>query len=115
MNWIDILEHSLPMALAFTPAAPFIPAVLAGIKLAQAHGGTKDEKKALAVETAIKLAQGTDAIKAGTVDPATLGKVVDDGIETAVGVANLIHKGPDAVKVVPVATAPVASEAVAPT
>jgi hypothetical protein len=106
MDWISLLERIAPVALAFTPAAPFIPAIMAGVKLAQETGGTKDEKKALAVETAIKIAQGTDAIRAGTVDPEALGKVVDDGIETAVGVVNLIHKGPEVVKVVPV-TVPV--------
>ena len=102
MDWIHVLELVAPTALALTPAAPFIPAVLAGIKLAEAKGGTAAEKKALAVETAVAIGQGVEGIKAGTIDPETLGRVVDHGIETAVGVANLIHKGPAAVAVVSV-------------
>lgn len=100
MDWLHILEAVAPAALAFTPAAPFIPAVIAGVKLAQAKGGTGAEKKALAMDTAMKIAEGVDAVRAGTVDPATLSKVVSDGIETAVGVTKLVHKGPDAAKVV---------------
>lgn len=105
MHWIEILKNIAPLALAFTPAAPFIPALIAGIELAEARGGSSVEKKALAVETAVKIAQGVEAVKAGTVDPQSLGEVVSNGIETAVGVANLIHKGPEEVKVVPVAVA----------
>lgn len=96
-RWIQILRQVGPAILAFTPAAPFIPAVLAGIEIAENTGGTGAEKKAKAIETAVEIANGINAVKgAPVVDPQQLGATVSSAIDTAVGVANLVDRTPDA-------------------
>lgn len=96
-KWLQVLRQIGPVVLAFTPAAPFIPAVLAGIEIAEQAGGTGAEKKAKAIETAVQIANGVNAVKgAPVIDPQQLSTTVDAAIDTVVGVANLVDRTPDA-------------------
>ncbi len=92
-NWLHILETIGPAVLAFTPAAPFIPAVLAGIKLAESSGGTGAEKKQLAIETAAQIATSVNQVTGKpAVNPAQLAAVTGTAIDTVVGVVNLTQQ-----------------------
>ncbi len=93
-NWLHILGTLGPSVLAFTPAAPFIPAVIAGIKLAESRGGTGAEKKAIALETAVRVAEGIHAEDAQIISPQALATTVSDAIDTVVDVTNLVHRTP---------------------
>lgn len=93
-KWLEVLETMGPAVLAFTPAAPFIPAVVTGIKLAeQLKGASGPEKKQAAQDVALAIANGVNEAKGQpTIDAATLSTVTGTAIDTVVGVVNLTHK-----------------------
>jgi hypothetical protein len=94
---LQVLETLGPVVLALTPAAPFIPAVIAGIRLAESHGGTGAEKKALAQSTALAIANGVNAVTGQpTIPSGQLEAVTGQAIDTVVGVVNLTHKAAEA-------------------
>jgi len=95
MNWIDLLKTIGPGILAVTPAAPFIPAVIAGVELAEElHGaGSGAQKKATAQKVALAVAQGVNAVKnEPLVNADQLAAVTGTAIDTVVGVVNLTQK-----------------------
>ena len=96
MNWIDLLKTIGPGILAVTPAAPFIPAVLAGVELAEelhAGAGNSAQKKATAQKVALAVAQGVNAAKnEPLVNADQLAAVTGTAIDTVVGVVNLTQK-----------------------
>ena len=95
MKWIDVLEQLGPAVLTMTPAAPFIPAIIAGIKLAETLKGPGNgaEKKQIAQAVSAAIASGVNQAKGGDViNPDQLSAVTGTAIDTVVGVVNLTHK-----------------------
>lgn len=95
-NFARILEQIAPIALSVVPGIPpvLVPVIVHGIQTAEKLGGTGPEKKASAIDLvrtgilATNLAAGKQVV-----DPSTI-NAVSNGIDTVVGVVNVIHKQP---------------------
>lgn len=96
-RWLQVLEQVGPTVLMFTPLAPIAPAVVAGIKVAEAiPGATGPQKKALVQQIAGLAAAGANAQAGKTVvDPTSLEAVSGQAIDTVIGVVNLTHILPE--------------------
>ena len=96
-KWLQALEQIGPSILLFTPLAPIAPAVIAGIKVAEAiPGASGEQKKALVQQIAGLAAAGANAQAGKTViDPQQMGAVSGQAIDTVVSVVNLIHQLPE--------------------
>lgn len=97
-KWFRILKEIGPTVLAFTPIAPLVPAIIAGIELAeQIPGATGAQKKAIVQQIAKTAAEGANA-QAGhvVIDAASIETVAGSAIDTVVGVVNIIHQLPEA-------------------
>ena len=98
MDWKSfgrLVEQLAPIALALTGVPPvLIPVVIHGIQVAEQFGGTGAEKKAKAIDLVTTAISGTN-LAAGkqVVDPNAV-HAVSNGIDTVVGVVNLINKHP---------------------
>lgn len=95
MKWFDILKIIGPAVLAVIPGgAAIAPLVVAGMQAAeQIPGKTGTEKKALVQEIVAIGAQGANAVaKREMLPPAEVAAVTGTGIDTVVGVVNLIHR-----------------------
>ena len=98
MDWKKfghLVEQLAPIALAVTGVPPvLVPIVVHGIQVAEELGGTGTEKKASAIDLVNTAILGTN-IAAGkqVVDPNAI-HAVSNGIDTVVGVVNLINKRP---------------------
>ena len=87
-KFLKLAEIMAPIALASAGVpAGLIPLVTHGIQLAESHPGTGAEKKALALDAVTTGLAAVNAVKPGAVDPDIV-KVVDEGIDTAIGAIN---------------------------
>ena len=87
-KFLKLAQILAPIALASAgvPAA-LIPLVTHGIQLAESHPRTGAEKKATALEVVTTGIAAVNAVKPGAVDPDIV-KVVEEGIDAAVGAIN---------------------------
>ena len=98
MDWKSfghLVEQLAPIALALTGVPPvLIPVVVHGIQVAESFGGTGAEKKEKAITLVTTAILGTN-IAAGKqiLDPNAI-HAVSNGIDTVVGVVNLVKKQP---------------------
>lgn len=93
-QFLEILASVGPMILSLLPeTAPFAPLVSQAIAAAeQIPGATGPQKKAIAVSIVQIAAQAGDQAAGRTVvDPATLGSLVSQGIDTTVAAVNLVQ------------------------
>lgn len=98
-KWLDVLEQVGPIVIALSPLAPIAPAVVAGIRAAEAiPGATSSQKKAKTMEIVSAAVQGANA-QAGkvVVDPNEAMLAADNAIDTIVHVTNVIHRNPVAI------------------
>lgn len=88
-----------PVLTAVGVPAPVVPLVIHGIQVAEnATNGdgspkTGAEKKAIALDAVQTGIAAVNAVKPNSIDPDVI-KVVDNGIDTTVGVINAIQKKP---------------------
>ena len=98
MDWKSfgrLVEQFAPIALAVAGVPPIlVPVVVHGIQVAETFGGSGPEKKAQAIDLVTTAILGTN-IAAGkqVVDPLAI-HAVSNGIDTVVGVVNLVKKQP---------------------
>ncbi len=100
-NFGRLVEQLAPIALAVIPGVPpaLIPIIVHGIQTSEKLGGTGAEKKAQVIDLARTSITATN-IAAGkqVIDPSTI-NAVSNGIDTVVGVVNVLQKqsvAPDA-------------------
>lgn len=100
-NWLRVLAHLGPMALAFTPLAPIAPLVIAAIGEAEAmQGATGPEKLAHVVNIATDAASATNAQTGKPViDPAVMARTANEAISTTVDVVNMVQNAHTALAV----------------
>lgn len=100
MSWKDfghVLEQIAPIALSVIPGVPpvLIPLVVHGIQTAEAiPGATGAQKKAAALDLVNTGIASTNAAAGKQVIDPTAINAVGEGIDTVVGVVNLINGKP---------------------
>ena len=98
MDWKSfgrLVEQLAPIALSITGVPPaLIPVIVHGIQTAEQFGGTGAEKKAKALTLVTTAIVGTNvAVGKQVIDPNAI-NAVSNGIDTVVGIVNLIKKQP---------------------
>ena len=99
-KFINAAEYVLSPTLMAVGVRPIlVPIIMHGMKIAETSlnddGSPKSgaQKKALVLDAVSTGITGINTVKPNTVDPDVV-KVVDEGIDTAVGVINAITKKP---------------------
>lgn len=94
LDWKALIKLTAPIILASTPLAPIAPFVALGIQSAEKiKGASGPEKLEHAVEISRAAIAATNA-QAGrvVVDPALADATIQSGINTVIGVANIVHR-----------------------
>lgn len=93
-KWLDAIKTVAPIALSLIPGVPpvLIPLIVHGIETAEKlPGATGPQKKAYVIDLVNSGVAGTNAAAGKQViDPVAVSTAVDEGIDTAVAVANAI-------------------------
>lgn len=99
MDWkafAHVLGQIAPLVLMIIPGVPpiLIPSIVNGIQAAEQFGGTGAEKKAAAIATVkSSIAVANLVAQREVVDPTAI-HAVSNGIDTVVGVVNLLKSQP---------------------
>lgn len=94
MHWLHVLELLAPAILTLVPGGPIAaPLVIAGMKIAEAAGGSGPDKKQIAKDATKLGAQAANAVaKTTVIDPEAAAAVADDAIDAVIGATNLVHR-----------------------